>query len=153
MASMMRRYPRWGKTGRNAPGFAPLQSVSFLILSLVSQAAGKRLPVRFFESESGNVPVRDWLLSLSDQDRKIIGTDIQVVEFGWPIGMPVCRSITGHKGLWEVRSSLTGGRISRVLFCIHDGHMALLHGFEKKTQKTADREIALANRRMKGLIA
>jgi phage-related protein len=110
-----------------------------------------RLPARFFETEAGAVPVRDWLLGLSAEDRKVIGRDIQTVEFGWPVGMPTCRPITGRKGLWEVRSNLSGGRIARVLFCIHDGHMALLHGFEKKTQKTPDRELDLAVRRMKGL--
>lgn len=113
--------------------------------------APKRLPVRFYQSDAGAVPVRDWLLSLSPEDRRIIGADIQTVEFGWPVGMPTCRAIAGRKGLWEVRSSLPGGRIARVLFCIHDDHMALLHGFEKKSQKTPDRDLDLAVRRMKGL--
>ncbi|HQS14864.1 type II toxin-antitoxin system RelE/ParE family toxin [Reyranella sp.] len=117
----------------------------------MSEIPAKRLPARFFANESGNEPVRDWLLSLSDEDRKIIGGDIKAVEFGWPIGMPICRPISGRKGLWEVRSNLPGGRIARVLFCIHDGHLALLHGFEKKTQKTPDRDLDVAVKRMKGL--
>jgi phage-related protein len=37
--------------------------------------------------------------------------------------------------LWEVRSTLTQGRIARVLFCIHGSRMILLHGFIKKTQR------------------
>lgn len=117
----------------------------------MSEIPAKRLPASFFRNESGKIPVRDWLLSLSDEDRKIVGDDIRALEFGWPIGMPLCRPISGRKGLWEVRSSLPGGRIARVLFCIHEGHMALLHGFEKKTQKTPDRELDLAVTRMKGL--
>jgi hypothetical protein len=28
-----------------------------------------------------------------NDDRKLIGADIMTVEFGWPIGMPVCRPI------------------------------------------------------------
>ena len=39
----------------------------------------KRLPARFFENEAGAVPVRDWLLGLSAEDRKVIGRDIQTV--------------------------------------------------------------------------
>jgi hypothetical protein len=35
----------------------------------------KQLPARFFESEAGKVPVREWLLSLSEADRKAIGDD------------------------------------------------------------------------------
>jgi phage-related protein len=59
--------------------------------------------------------------------------------------MPYCRSL-GH-GLWEVRTDLPGGRIVRVIFCIVDGEMVLLHGFEKKTQKTPPQDIDLALRR------
>lgn len=111
----------------------------------------KRLPARFFALESGREPVRDWLLELSDEDRKAIGDDIRTAEFGWPIGMPLCRSITGRKGLWEVRTKLKGGRIARVFFCAHDGSMVLLHGFIKKTQKTPDHELDVASKRMRGL--
>jgi phage-related protein len=69
------------------------------------------------------------------------------VEFSWPIGMPLCRAL--GKGLWEVRSDLTRGRIARVLFCIHDGQMVLLHAFVKKTQKTPDADLELAIKRKK----
>ena len=111
----------------------------------------KRLPAKFFLSENGKMPVRDWLLSLSEDDRKAIGNDICTAEFGWPVGMPLCRSINGHKGLWEIRTNLIGGRIARVFFCVHDSHMALLHGFIKKTQKAPGKELKTAVKRMKGL--
>jgi len=107
----------------------------------------KRLPAAFYELPSGRVPVREWLKSLDRADRKIIGEDIKDVEYAWPIGMPLCRSL-GH-GLWEVRSQITQGRISRVLFCTHAGRMVLLHAIVKKTQKTPAAEIALALKRMK----
>ncbi len=93
--------------------------------------------------------MREWLLEISREDRRIIGKDIQKVEFGWPIGMPYCRPL-GH-GLWEVRSGLAGGRIARVIFCIVGGEMVLLHGFEKKTQKTPAHDIQLALKRKREL--
>lgn len=111
----------------------------------------KRLPARFFQQESGREPVRDWLLSLSAEDRKAIGDDIRTAEFGWPVGMPLCRKIAGRRGLWEIRTDLTGGRIARVFFCHHGDCMMLLHGFIKKTQKTPLNELDTAERRMKGL--
>jgi phage-related protein len=74
-----------------------------------------------------------------------------VAEFGWPIGMPLCRAIRGIKGLWEIRVDLAGGRAARVLFCVHQGGMVLLHGFMKKSQKTPNHERALAAKRMRGL--
>jgi phage-related protein len=109
----------------------------------------KRLPAAFYALPSGREPVREWLKSLDGDDRKIIGEDIKDVEFAWPIGMPLCRAL--GNGLWEVRSTLTQGRIARVLFCIHDGRMVVLHGFIKKTQKTPDNDLSLAIRRKKEL--
>lgn len=104
----------------------------------------KTLPARFFCTVSGNEPVREWLKELDKDDCHIIGEDIKTVEFGWPIGMPLCRSIIGYKDLWEVRSKITGGRIARVIFYIRDGQMILLHGFIKKTQKIPPNDLDLA---------
>jgi phage-related protein len=53
------------------------------------------------------------------------------------------------QGLWEVRSDLPQGRIARVLFCIHESRMVLLHAFVKKTQKTPDADLELAIKRKK----
>lgn len=110
---------------------------------------GKRLPARFFALESGRMPVRDWLLDLPEEERKIIGDDIRVAEFGWPVGMPLCRPM--GQGLWEVRTNLPGKKIARVLFCDHAGEMILLHGFIKKTRKTPKSDLDLALKRKRGL--
>jgi len=109
----------------------------------------KRLPAFFYALPSGREPVREWLKGLSNADRKIIGEDIKDVEFAWPIGMPLCRSLDG--GLWEVRSQLSQGRIARVAFCVHRGRMVLLHGFIKKSQKTPASDLRLAKERMKNI--
>ena len=90
--------------------------------------------------------MREWILGLSLEDRKLVGGDIQKVEFGWPLGMPYCRSL--GNGLWEVRSNLTDGKIGRVIFCIARQHMVLPHSFIKKTQKTPAGDLRLALRRM-----
>jgi phage-related protein len=108
----------------------------------------KRLPARFYRSDSGREPVREWLKSLDIEDRKVIGEDIKDVEFSWPIGMPLVRAL--GRGLWEVRSSLPRTRIARVLFCVTGEQMVLLNGFIKKTQKTPKQEIELAIKRQKG---
>lgn len=76
----------------------------------------KRLPARFHGSDTGREPVRDWLKGLDPADRRIIGEHIKDVEFSWPIGMPLVRSL--GRGIWEVRSSLPRGRIARMLFCV-----------------------------------
>ena len=109
----------------------------------------KILQAAFFVTESGKRPVRDWLMELALQDRKSIGEDIATLEFCWPIGKPKCSPIQGVKGLYEIRSNISSGRIARVLFVLIGNQMVLLHGFVKKTQKTPDKELKLAIARMK----
>ena len=109
----------------------------------------KKLQARFFETASGRKPVRGWLLDLSADDRRLVGKDIQKVEFGWPIGMPYCRAL--GQGLWEVRSELTGGKIARVMFSIVADEIILLHAFVKKTQKAPPHEIEIARKRKREL--
>ncbi|NET09513.1 MAG: type II toxin-antitoxin system RelE/ParE family toxin [Symploca sp. SIO2B6] len=111
----------------------------------------KRLPARFYKTATNNEPVREWLKQLAPQERKIIGADLKTVEYGWPIGMPTCRPM--GKGLYEVRSNLPNGKIARILFCLFQGNMVLLHGFIKKTQKTPQTDLALALKRKKELEA
>jgi len=104
---------------------------------------GKRVPAIFYRTEAGGEPVREWLKALPAEDRKRIGEDIKTAEFGWPVGMPVCRPMGG--GIYEVRTNLAQNRIARVLFYIDKkGRMVLLHGFIKKTQKTPDEDLDLA---------
>ena len=104
---------------------------------------GKRLPAIFFRTEAGGEPVREWLRALSPEDRKRIGEDIKSVEYGWPVGMPVCRPL--GNGIYEVRTLLTQGRIARVLFYIDKkSRMVMLHGFIKKTRKTPNDDLVLA---------
>jgi phage-related protein len=107
----------------------------------------KKLPARFYLNPAGRNPVREWILQLPEADRYVVGKDIQKVEFGWPLGRPSCAPL--GNGLWEVRSSLDSSRIARVIFCIDDGQMVLLHAFIKKTQKTPQAEIDLALTRKK----
>jgi phage-related protein len=108
----------------------------------------KKVTVAFYQSVSGNQPVRDWILSLDPEDRKIVGEDLATIEYGWPIGMPTCRPL--GNGLWEVRSHISGGRIARILFCVVNAQIVLLHGFIKKTQKTPDDAMVIARARQKG---
>jgi phage-related protein len=107
----------------------------------------KWIPVAFYRSRTGNEPVRDWLRTLSPDDRKSIGTDLKRVQEQWPVGMPVCKPL--GRGLWEVRSSLGSNRIARVLFCFHGGTAVVLHGFIKKTQRTPPADLAVARERMR----
>ena len=107
----------------------------------------KRLPAAFYQASNGTEPVRAWLKELPATHRRVIGIDVATVEFGWPVGMPLCRNL-GH-GLWEIRSHLPNGTIARIFFCIAGRRMVLLHGFIKKTQRIPARDLDLARKRRK----
>lgn len=53
------------------------------------------LDVRFFRTDAGREPVREWLKGLPAIERKTIGEDIKTVQFGWPLGMPLVRHLGG----------------------------------------------------------
>ena len=107
----------------------------------------KKLPAHFYQSATGNEPVRDWLQTLDDEDKKTIGEDIATVEFAWPVGLPTCKSL--GSGLWEGRTSLPSKREARIIFAVNEERMVLLHGFIKKAQKTPKSDLDLAKKRLK----
>jgi phage-related protein len=107
--------------------------------------AGK-LSVHFYAQEGGSEPVREWLLRLPKLDRSIIGRDIKTVQYGWPLGMPLVRKISG--GFWEIRSSINDG-IARVFFTVVGTEIVLLHAIIKKGQRTPKDDLELAQRRLK----
>ncbi|MFM0504479.1 type II toxin-antitoxin system RelE/ParE family toxin [Paraburkholderia caffeinilytica] len=104
------------------------------------------LTVRFFASEVGNEPVREWLKELGARDKKTIGEDIKTVQIGWPLGMPLVRKM--GTDLYEVRITLSN-RIARVLFTVIGSQMVLLHGFIKKSQETPKDDLDVAGARLK----
>ena len=107
----------------------------------------KKIVAVFYRTSQGIEPVREFILDLPREDRRIVGADIATVEYRWPIGKPTCAPL--GMGLWEVRSHLTTKRIARVIFAVQDGQMILLHGFVKKTQKIPPADLELARKRMK----
>ena len=104
------------------------------------------LSVRFFLTEAGSEPVRDWLKELDAPDRKTIGEDVKTVQMGWPLGMPLVRKM--GRDLWEIRIHLHR-RIARIMFTVDGSDMVLLHGFIKKSQKTPKGDLETARKRLK----
>ena len=110
-----------------------------------SEKALKRVPAAFWRTEKGKEPVREWLKEMSKADRTTIGEDLAKLEYGWPVGMPLCRAM--KDGLWELRSKLRGKRLARILFTFFEEALVLLHGFIKKSNKTPKDDLDLALKR------
>ena len=104
------------------------------------------LSCRFYASATGNEPVREWLKSLPSAVRQEIGADIGQVQWTWPVGKPLVDGFGAGRSRFAPAWKATS---YRVLFCLDGATMVLLHGFQKKSQKTPKAEVTLARRRMK----
>lgn len=112
-------------------------------------ALPRKIELVFFRNETRAEPVREWLRSLDEVDRHVIGKDLLRAQWRWPVGMPLCRPMGG--GLWEIRTDLPGKRTARVLLCAYAGRLVALHGFIKKTRATPQDDLTLARKRQKEL--
>jgi phage-related protein len=108
-------------------------------------AVPEKIKLVFYKTAAGNEPVRDWLGGLEIANRRAIGLDLQRVQYRWPVGMPLVRTL--GKGLFEVRTDLADKTIARVLFCFHGGELFALHGFIKQSQQIPAADLKLARKR------
>lgn len=97
--------------------------------------------VEFYEDESGNYPVIDFIESLDNKklSTKII-RDIELLE---KHGNSVPRELSKHlkDGIFELRTKL-GSNIVRTLYFFHKNKIIVItNAFVKKTQKTPTKEI------------
>jgi phage-related protein len=114
-------------------------------------ARRKPMPLAFWRASSGREPVREWLQTMAQSDRAVIGADLRAIQFGWPIGMPLVRKLAD--AVWEARSSLPSKREARLLFTANEDQIVVLHGFIKKAQKTPRGEIELAQKRLREMVS
>src|SRR5260370_1419986 len=75
----------------------------------------RKIPVVFYRTLGGAEVVRDWLRSLDDADRQAVGLDLMRVQYRWPVGMPLCRSL--GDGLWCARRCRATGSLASCLAC------------------------------------
>lgn len=114
---------------------------------MAAENTPRKIELVFFRSSAGGEPVRDWLKGLDKSECHAVGTDLLRAQWRWPVGMPHCRPM--GKGLWGVRTQLSGNRTARVLICFYQGRLVALHGFIKKTRATPSDDLALARQRQK----
>ena len=72
------------------------------------------IPVAFWRSAAGREPVREWLRALNESERNVIGDDLRMLQFGWPIGMPLVRKLADH--IWGNAFFAAKRREARLLF-------------------------------------
>lgn len=112
-----------------------------------------RWKIEFYQSPSDNPVVYDWFL---EQESKVKARFAQIFDLlqdkGTSVGMPYVRPLVNTK-LYEIRVEQSTN-IYRIFYFAYTGRrFILLHGFQKKTQKTPKKEIELAESRRKEFLA
>lgn len=107
--------------------------------------------VDFYCNSNGNSPVLDWF---KEQDEKVTAKFLKIFELlkesGTSLGKPYIAPLEDK--LYEIRVE-QNTNIYRIVYFAYTGkRFILLHGFQKKTQKTPKKEIKLAKDRLKNFL-
>jgi len=103
--------------------------------------------ITYYETSQGNSPIFEFIQSLDVKIQNKIADVLDLLEeYGTLVGPPHSKKVTGTP-LWELR--ILGGENIRIFYVAVIGrNFLLLHGFQKKKQKTDKREIKTAINRL-----
>ena len=111
----------------------------------------KKFTVVFYETEKGNSPANDFILSLDQKTKVHIARLLDVLECeGNNLREPFSKPI--KDGIFELRYQSKNKPVRIMYFFYHDGQIILTNGFIKKTAKAPRREIKRAQRYKKDFI-
>ena len=107
--------------------------------------------VVFYGDAQGHSPVREFLQSLDEDAQQGLGWAIEQLRVrNTAAREPLVRHLEDK--VWELRRE-SRTNIYRVLYFFFTGRrIVLLHGFQKKTQKTPPGELAIARARYRAFI-
>lgn len=99
-------------------------------------------------SDNGKSPILNFLLKLSVKEQAKILREIDLLaKFGFSLGMPHIKRITGTDSLWELRIKHGSNNYRIFYFHFINNKFILLHAIRKTTQKTPIKDIKLALKR------
>jgi phage-related protein len=104
--------------------------------------------IYFYESDFGNRPVEDFLTNLASAPRAKVVRTLELVREQQTVPSKFWKKLSGTN-LWELRVEYAGN-IYRLLATTAKGNrVILLHGFQKKSQKTPRHDMEIAEQRQK----
>jgi len=93
--------------------------------------------------------VEEFLDSLSAKQAQKVTWVMELLEDLEVVPVKYFKKMTGTDGIWEIRIQ-SGNNIFRILGFVEENNLVVLnHAFQKKTQKTAKKEIAIAEAKKK----
>ena|SRR2546430_212104 len=104
--------------------------------------------VIFFQGDFGDKPVEQFLMSLESASRAKVVRTLELLRTQQIVPAKFWKKMSGSD-LWEVRTEYAGN-IYRILAATAKGNrVILLHGFQKKSQKTPRQDMEIAQQRQK----
>jgi phage-related protein len=107
--------------------------------------------VEFYQFPNGNSPVLDWY---REQEAKVQAKFARIFDLlqdqGTAVGKPYVAPLEDK--LYEIRVEHDTNIYRTIYFAYTGKRFILLHGFQKKTQKTPKQELDLAKERMKSFL-
>jgi phage-related protein len=105
------------------------------------------IEIQFYRTAAGACPVEEFLDGLNAKQAQKVLWVLKAVQELPQVPKQYFKKLEGTDDLWEVRAEF-GGDAFRLLGFWEAGRLVILtNGFAKKTQKTPEREIALAEQR------
>ncbi len=105
--------------------------------------------VKFYRTESGQCPVEDFLDALTGKQAQKVVWILSLIEDMDSVPSQYFKKLVNTDDLWEVRANFGGNTFRLIGFYDEETLVILVHGFQKKSQKTPKRDIALAEERKK----
>ncbi len=105
--------------------------------------------LHFYRTDSGHCPLEEFLDSLTARQAQKVTWVLQLIEELESVPVKYFKKLSGTEDLWEIRIQ-SGNNIYRLLGFMDGNNIVILnHAFQKKTQKTPLKEIAIAKARKK----
>lgn len=104
--------------------------------------------IKFYKTQSGRIPVKEFLDSLSSKHTQKVAWVLELIERLNQVPVQYFKKLKNTDDIWEVRARV-GSNTFRLLGFIdnNDEFVILTNGFAKKSQKTPKKEIKLAEQR------
>jgi phage-related protein len=109
--------------------------------------------ISFYKTDSGKCPIEEHLDSLSDTQVAKITWVLKLIRETQNVSSKYFKKLVNTNDIWEVRVSV-GNNIFRLLGFIQNQELIILtNSFQKKSQKTPQKEIKLAEKRKKDYLS
>ncbi len=103
--------------------------------------------VNFYKSESGKFPAIEFLSSLTGKQAKKITWVLELFEDTSIVPKQQFEKLKNTNDIWEIRIIFSGNIFRLLGFFKANGNFIVTNGFVKKTKKTPQNEIKIAEER------